>query len=398
VQKLFWLLFVTSVIWGTSLPGIQIPILGTFYPLRIMLLLIFVGAFLFRKRLISNTVPAKRTYILWLIILFYGFLTVFWSIDQFVAISSQIIYITAFLVIFTCIAFVKDKIKLIIISKSYLINVWIIGLLSIYESFSGNFLYESGVRYLNTYNTLGFNTPVLFFYNINNLATFMAISLPICFIASEHMKLKWLNKLTIFLLCTFVVFLIDSRAALIAIFIFLLLYLLFQFEFKKILIYLFLSLLVVQYFSDVIFQSEVWEITNSVDSDNIRIRIWTNTLMAASDTYFIGFGPGNGPIANNMFQYVNTEDIFAIHNYFLEILMELGFVGFICFNLWLFLMFWGLNKMRKRKSNNRYIYNLLLIFIFQYLILSICASSITEMYFIWLIFGLCVASLNFPKD
>ena len=379
MRNLFWFLFVTSVIWGTSLPGIDIPLLGTLYPLRIMIILLIVGSFFLKKNLIRNTGSAKITYIVWTLILFYGFLTIFWSIDQFRAVTYQIVYVTIFFVIIICIAFVKDKEHLIVISKSYLINTWIIGVLAIYESFSGNFIYEAGLRYLYTYNSLGLNTPVLFFYNINNLSTYMAISLPICYIACENMKFKRFNKLAILLLCSTVVFLIDSRAALIAIFIFLVLYLTYH-------------------FSDVIFQAEVWSIANAFDSDNIRVRIWTNTLLAAGDWFFIGFGPGNGYLANNMYQFIDTSDIFAIHNYFLEILIEFGIFGFVCFMIWFITLFLQLLKKRKVNSNNKYNNYLLLIFLFQYVILTVSASSITEMYFIWMIFGLCVASLSFPDE
>ncbi|WP_240377982.1 O-antigen ligase family protein [Bacillus piscicola] len=397
-RKIFWFIFITSVVWGNSLPGIAIPHAGTLFPLRLILILIIIGSFILRKKLLKNTFIAKHTYFLWGSMIFYGLVTLFWAQNLEKGITYVIVYLTSFMIITTCIAFVKTKDDLVTICKSYWLNTIVIGVLAIYESISGDYLYEAGIRYVFNFNPIGLNTPVLFFNNINNLAAFMAMSIPICFIAIENTKMKILNKIITFLLCSVTIFLIDSRSALLSLLMFLILYLMYYFNFRKLTLYILLGALMTLYFRDVIFQSDVMNMFSSVHSDDIRLRVWKNTLLAGRDSLFVGYGPGNGYLANTT-QYYFTGGILAIHNYFLEILIEFGLLIFVFFGAWLLRLFFYLHKAKMRSNlNDTYIYSLLIIFMIQFVVLSIGPSSMATFYFLWLILGLCLASLDLPNS
>lgn len=397
MKKIFWFLFVTSIIWGSSLPGIPFPMIGTLYPLRIILVISILGLIFQRKGILQKDKIAINTYVFWGLMLMYGFLTITWAMDKGVAVTFEAIYVTSFLIIITCLAFIRSREDIYSICTSFLLNVWIIGLLAIYESITGLYIFYEGSKYIYMYNPIGLKMPVLFFGNVNNLATFMAISIPICFIACENMRFKKLNKSLILILCSIIVLLIDSRAALIAILLFIYLNFLYHFSVKRLFIIVLLGFTILQIFSEVIFQAELWSLLESVNSENIRLLIWKNTFLTASDSFFIGAGPGNGYLSN-LTQYYDTGGIFAIHNYFLEIFSEFGFIGFACFIVWVIKIFSELLKTRTyAKQNDKRILNFFTIFMFQYLILTICASSMAEMYFMWLIWAIIIAYIILVK-
>jgi teichuronic acid biosynthesis protein TuaE len=398
MKKLFWFLFITSAIWGAALPGITIPLVGTMYPLRIILILVVLLTILQKKRLFQNHLLARRTYHYFGIMLLYGALAILWASNKSVAIKSETVYITSFLVLVTCIAYIRNNKDLNIVCKTFLLNVWVIGLLAIYESLTGEYIFYDGFKYFHMYNLVGLKMPVLFFGNVNNMATFMAVALPICFIACESMKFKLTNKISIFILCSAVVVLVNSRAAFIAVLLFILLYLMYQFNIKKLFIYAIMGVVLIQLFGEIIFEADVWNIFETINNEDIRLLVWKNTLLTASDSLFIGAGPGNGYLAN-LQQYYDTGGVLAIHNYFLEILSEFGLIGFICFVAWFIKLLIELTRARRCVVSTEFnIYNMFFIFMLQYVILSVCASSLAEMYFMWLIWGMCIASLLINRD
>lgn len=401
MKRIFWICFVTCSIWGSRLPGITIPFIGTLYPLRIFILLspFFILLNYYHKWASCYIKIKKNTYYFFGVILLYGILTLFWTINISAAITSLIVYITSFLVVIICIYLIKDEKDIIFIAKAYTLNVILICVIGIYESFTGNYIFNYTVyeHYTRTFNIIGLYRPLVFFNNINNLATFIVVSIPICFIAFENSRFKSIKRLFIFTLCTTVVFLIGSRAAILGSCLFVILFLFNKLRLKKIVSYMALLLIII--FSLLLFvASPYFESFILSIKDEARILIWINTLKVSADYFFMGVGPGNSYYMNLLNQYEDISGVYAVHNYLLELLVEFGVVGASCFIMWIVNLILGIRRNIKCATMSiKYMLNMFFIFIVLFILLSICSASMSGMYFIWLNFGIGLVIINWAN-
>ena len=394
-RKVFWLIFVTSVIWGSKLPGVTIPYIGTLFPLRIITF--SFPFFVLLKSKIPSSLILKKACFSFGIMLLSGILTLFWTINISSALTSLIVYMTSFLIVIICIYFTRNKEDILYITKAYTLNIILIGIIGIYESFTGNYIFNFTIydHYTRTYNLIGLYRPLVQFYNINDLAAFMVLSVPICFIAFEYSKSRLIKRITIFLLCVLVGFLSASRAAILGICILIILIVFKKLRLKNfvlhIIVFLIVNLLMLSF---ILLYFE--EIMLFIIKEG-RFLIWFNTLLVSSDYYFMGVGPGNSYYANFYNQHMPVS-VYAVHNYLLELFCEFGIIGAGIFYLWIAnLILENRRNMKFATANYRYMLNMSLVFIVLFVVLNIGPSSMSGMYFVWLNFGVSAAIINLVK-
>lgn len=384
-KVIVWFVYAFAVIWGSSLPGISLPGISLF-PLRIIIILWTLWALMRKKKIekvlvfkIEPTTTALFIFIIWSII------TSFWVCNYKAYITAFIVYLTAICTLIICkVECEKNENYFYYAGIAIYWNVIIMCIISIYESFTGKYLYESYDYYLTTFNAFGLFRPKAAFYNTNNLTVFLLTCLPISLFAVK----KFLPKILIIVLSTIVIFLTESRTGIVGLIMFLALYLLYSAYSLKgskliitILIVVIALCLFINY-SDVIFQS----ITNgnNVDDED-RLPIWKSMIQLCQNYFFMGAGPG---------QSAHIKGSLGLpHNYFLEILLEFGIIGLISFLCIVRFSFIPKNYILK---DNKSIY--LRCYMWLFILCTICPSSMQGYYYLWYIFGICIAYNNKQRN
>lgn len=222
IYRLFWVILVFSIIWGSKLPGITLPMI-TLYPIRIFTLLWMITKLM--KGIRTKKLYIARDDIPILIFFGYGCTTVLWSYDSTASFTAIIVYLTSLLCYWMCKNASKKEVGLQYICEAFYINVIIMATIAVYESITGQYMSLSYEYYTRTYNMFGLFRPIAAFYNTNNLAVFMISCLPISMLATEKWRLKNFGKTIIFVVTTIVLLLCDSRAGLLGLIMFVALYL-----------------------------------------------------------------------------------------------------------------------------------------------------------------------------
>jgi O-antigen ligase len=260
----------------------------------------------------------------------------------------------------------------------------VVSIISIYESLSGNYIVPSYDYYLFTYNMFGLYRPKAIFYNTNNLTVFFVTCLPIAMYAAEHWKYRNIAKIVITILTVTVVLLTGSRTGVIALLLFCafyLYYMLYYANHSKIVL-LFIIVVIIAGII-IFFTPQLYQYITGGNSmgDEDRLPIWECAFKACKEYWFMGAGPGTSA-------YVNGS-MGLTHNYSLEICLEFGIVGLVVF---LFVIKSIILPSKKIKKDCLLMYFRSFIWIF--LICTICPSSMQGYYYIWVIFGVCLAVKN----
>lgn len=131
---------------------------------------------------------------------------------------------------------------------------------------------------------------------------------------------------------------------------------------------------------------------NPNNSNTIRLNLTINSFQFLIDSNYLGVGAGNFEYWINNFALLPTNGIMNAHNWFLEILSEYGifiFIGYIGFIVKLYIE-------SQRESNNEFNESfrfLLIFFLVVFCIGSISPSSILEMEWLWILFGVLISGI-----
>lgn len=244
------------------------------------------------------------------------------------------------------------------------------------------------------------------YYNSNDLATVLLLTIPISIyliLSTKNVKLRVLNS--VFLL-TYIVsfFVIMSRACVLgiifAIFIFCIL-LIFRNR-KKILKNNFLRRFIIVTFCVVVI-SGVYIYIHYVEkisfapvedakiSNEVRTNLIFNGLhFLTQDTNFLfGIGAGNNEYYLKNYSIYSINNIYNFHNFWLDILVEYGifiFIGFIC-------VYGILCKKLYNKIDDK-VSKIYLFFLMSFIIASISSSSIITREWLWIIFAIIISYIN----
>lgn len=266
------------------------------------------------------------------------------------------------------------------IYRSFVFVTFLIALSGVYEGITGIYYHETDATYLFQKTELGFYRPNTIFYNVNDNAIFATLCLILSFFYPQRLKEYWIVRVLSILFFGANIIMVDSRGAELASVAFLLLsFLLYKFK-NNAKFVLVLSVIIVLPFLSMILRSEFLDVGG-------RWEIWVMSLRSLAKTYFLGVGPGEIAAVNS--QLNTTFDVYAVHNFLLEILCDYGVVGALVLLVWLLrIMRSGYVMFVKGIDFN------MLPAIVAFLLSSITCSSIVGKGFSLFFFALIVAEMN----
>ena len=373
-KQLLACLFVFSAVWGSFLPGLSLPGI-TLFPIRIIA--VAWGGKEILSVIARREAKVKNPGVIctWLFLII-GMLTLFVSDDTSRSVTAMIVYVTCAICMFISVKYGRNSEGFQILATAFYINVVIICIIGIYESFTGRYINPSYDYYMTTYNMFGLYRPKTVFYNTNNLTVFLLLSLPICMYATGKWRFSFIFKSLILALSIVGILLTGSRMGIAGLFAYAGLIIYYRvYSMNKTLVSFFAIFLC--FLAMTILISSDFSVATMVYSED-RIPIWEAAFQACKDHFFLGAGPGTSAIVKG--------SLGDPHNYFLEILLEFGILGFA--------LFCGILKSisipTKDMKSNTGIYELK-TFIVLFLLCSICPSSMAGYYYMWIIFGLLIA-------
>lgn len=370
---IFWLILWFSIIWGANLPSLKIGNVS-FFPARFLSLLLLLF-YLYKNKL---KLYIDKTDIFGIFFIICGFIAIIWTIDISRSITYISVYIICFSIFFLTKKIVNNEEEIKIVNNTYMINIFVMCLLGIYESVTGNYIIVRYSYYLYRKNIFGLYMPSVGLYNINNYATVMSLSLPFLYLFCKQNKINKFVELIISLLIFFSIILTGSRTGYFVVFIYII-YRFCQIEEieKKILIIL--SAVIVIFYLFLLYYNELSNLANSALnlSNETRLIIWKATLKGCED-YIFGSGPGTSIYLVE--KYCNL--FLPPHNFILEIMCEFGVFGVISF------IYIVTKTLIGKVKNSATIYNKTSALFFIILLLcSICPSSLYDFYVIWALLG-----------
>lgn len=381
---LLFFLFFFVALWGTRLKGINIGILELF-PLRIIAI-VWIFAFIG-----SNNIRAslqffgiKKSFQYLEVLFFYAAFSVVWAVDKSACTTGLLVLATSIVTTFMVASMINSEEDLSMMSAAVILNLLIVFLIAIYESFTSHFIFpvtDGKENYEYTYNMFGLFRPKVMFININNLSAFIGMSIAPCLIYFRDKKTRFVLSTIFFLLAAVVMILTDSRTGFVCILFSILFIWLFNYRstksiFKILFFFLgiFLLFLFITYYE---FIESIIFVQGGVGGED-RLPIWRDCINTCVNNLFMGGGWANAPALSR----TNIPP----HNYLLQILVEVGIIGL--FSLLLFL-----NKIFPRygilKTNQMYEYSFLFIILF--IISSVGPSSLHGCYYLWFYFGIFLA-------
>lgn len=333
-----WYIVITTAIWGTTLGGISVPGLGTMSPYRI-LIIILIGMIISVK--LRNKSKIKKSNLILLtislVLLVYNLFFVLDSNNDPINMIQKLLnYAFGIMLIIIGKIVVVDKKIFIRTIKILIINLLVISIWGIYESFTGNYVFPVNERTGLRLNTFGLYSPVVCFFNTNGFATFYAIMIPWIYSISifKNKLLTITFKFGIVILSVVLSVLAGARAACMLILAFILLRIIWGLRDRKKAIFAILVVISIiiacgtiwKEQTDVIL-NEIFSINSEDNSTNIRITIMKNGIRELEKSKYIGIGMGN--FENKMKDYNNTQGVFSSHNLIVELLVENGIVLFL---------------------------------------------------------------------
>ncbi|MGH2106987.1 O-antigen ligase family protein [Aerococcus urinaeequi] len=250
--------------------------------------------------------------------------------------------------------------------------------------------------------------PITYLANQNDYATLLLAALPINLILMNTTKnsLKKLLTLLCMLLSTFLIFQSGSRMSLLMALAFYGIYVLlgvrWDFTRKQVLttgsIVLTLALLAFAFVPPIrgMVTDLIYILPRPVISGDVgRMNMWRNGLMYLGKTFGLGVGAGNIEVWMEIFGPLPTNNIFNIHNWWLEILVGYGAFIFIAYVLGYALMVYRLFNLKKFVNRmHQKIMNALITFLLVFIGASITSANNMLIEWHWVFFGLIIAYIG----
>lgn len=365
----FIIVIFITLLFGLYGAGLQ-PIRILVFILTIMNISYIFKFFSFKKHL--------YLFFMTFFLILYSFFSIFFVFENFINNILAWVYFTLNVLLFVnfvcCVEFSKKPIYSIQIGSLFFCSVAV--LYGIYEINTGNHLSVSFLEgeklSLRSYSSFTFG-------NYNAFVLALMVNLPILVYSTVNVNINLIRFFSIFLLLgvAYLILINGSRSGLIGL---ILTALYIYFFTKKVWIKGFLITLVFAFLS--LFLSKFDFLSNRLSemglSDNSRSAILYDVFPTFFKQGMIGFGIGNfSYYAENILHL----ELYAPHNFFLEILFELGIISFI---LILLLFVKILSSSFFQKNNRFYIFYMLLLFI----PFSVLNSGYLLTAIVWLFLGL----------
>jgi teichuronic acid biosynthesis protein TuaE len=294
-----------------------------------------------------------------------------------------------------------------------LINIFI-GLI---EITTGWHLKEIPSYYINTWVT---NAPFTFFQNINDAATYFVLYLPLSFATLYKVRRSKFLFALVFIVSALIVLSTSSRLNYLVLSIQLVAYFYFLTDKTKykMLKRLLLSSLVVIFILFIVTNIYILDggyINNQIINEMaslkgffsdeagslfIRRRLIVESLNVLYESGLLGVGAGNIEFSmrnTNIAELTGTE---TLHNWWLELIGNYGIVIFVLFIIFYLKILVNLWKIKNRtKSYPLKIYSFsLFVSLLSFSLSSMSSSSIIQLRYIWILFGLGLAVIKLGKE
>lgn len=260
------------------------------------------------------------------------------------------------------------------------------------------------------------NTPTGFRWNPNNLAVSMLITLPF-FIFQPNRWLRYIASPAILI----VILLTGSRGILIALFVMAIFLFLFYFNKKSkliavglVAIFLITGLIFKPYIQEQ-YAYKLREISSTAnafqkylftdhslinDSSSIAVRqhLISNGIDELYKSYGLGVGAGNSQVAQQ--QHGNTYGVYSMHNFWIEVLVEGGFLMFAIWSIWYFYIAISLIVLFRKTKNKeiRFYAKASSLAMVGFSIGMISMSSAIYFFPMWLLLGFGILTLKNAKS
>lgn len=387
------------------------------FPYRVLLItlwLLFIVNFLLSKGSIRVRHLKVKNFLNFLLFWFvYAVLSLVWAVDKGAALREVIFLFVNISIVFFIVFYLSE---LNLLKKLYFLWLMIFAIfipVAFFEVFTGQHLSVSKLA-STIHPRLAF-LPTTFFYNPNDFATYLVLSLPFILTLIRYNR-KILARLIgglAFFSGVFLLFSTRSRANLFAFLVGLTFWYLFLLEKKAKLNIAVITLLIValffglapskaKYFVETVrsqYESIIYDLTSkdpSTFSVDIRINLLKNAVVFFKNSYGFGVGAGNSEYYLSHFQTYNTYGVVQLHNWWLEIFTNYGvfiFVGYILFYLSLL---WGLYKsFLSSKDHQRIFCEALLIGLVSFFFAAMSSSTILSFKPQWFYFAFALAFLNY---
>jgi teichuronic acid biosynthesis protein TuaE len=385
------------------------------YLFHISLILLLFSCLIYstvnRSFLMLKKLPTRLHYLFPIMFCWY-FITLFYSIDQ----TNTLIYLfyifcgtfLAITIIYYSFNLNNQKVTLRILYVIFMIDIF----MSFLESVTSFRLpispFSQYVTYFgreNSLNNIAFNGvityPTGFHWNPNNLATTLAIIFPFFLIIK-----KGISKYLILIVTFLIIVTTSSRANMISVAIIFLIYLIWYR--RKLFIKLsplFLFLLILINYQplkvDNVYINSFYESINSIKEDfnnsnetnsiTVRKQLIKDAIDIFIETKGIGIGGGGTKAIDGS---LGTGA--ALHNFWLEILVESGILFFIIFVFWYLMIMIKLYFVAKNSKNILLINysSACLLSLIGFIFGAISVSSAVYLLPMWILFGFSIATIN----
>jgi teichuronic acid biosynthesis protein TuaE len=389
------------------------------FPYRIFLFLLwflFLWDFFITKGQKLNMSHIKtKIYLQFLFFWFiYAVVSTVWAADKYAAIREIIFLFMAFSLIFFIVYYFNNYKYLY---RFYLLWILVLAALipiGILEVTTGYHLSVS--KFVHTTKPQFMFLPTTVFYNPNDFATYLSLSLPfsLTFMRYQSGIFRRLIGATLFFLGIFLLISTRSRANYFAFLIGIAFWLLFLLKGSdklkvSVAIILIVSLLFMVFPSKINaslelvinqFKSIFEELSHQgLSSLSIRINLLRNALFFVYSTFGLGVGAGNSMYYIENFRIYETGGILNLHNWWMEVLTHYGVIVFVLYLIFFLGIFFNLYHIYRNlnTSGEKMICEALLLGLVSFPFSSLSSSSIMSLKPHWLFFAFSLAFLNYQR-
>ncbi len=373
----------------------------SFFEILVYLIAIILIADIFKYgfRIAKQSKYSITFFIIWTI---FGILSYGWSHDKGEWLRHIKSLFTATLFILECNTYINNKKSVLNMLNIVRIMCIIHNLIGLVEIITGKYYFHSNMDYIIKYQQ--YNYPVSVFYNVNNYAVFILISLILStfFFSIERNKKNKILNLLLIISSIFLIYMSGSRAVNIALIVGIAFYILFLSNFKTKIKFFsigfvsILTLFLMNMNTIMLYINKVFSLNLQATSgsDYIRKNILLNCYKFLIDTFGIGIGPGNFKYWINKFSYYDTMGIQQIHNWWIEILVTYGVIIFILFCIFYYKLFSQFLSQCNKKINiidiDNSILKVSLVSLICFSIASISPGSLMNSEWVWVYFTIMI--------
>ncbi|KAF3299716.1 O-antigen ligase domain-containing protein [Carnobacterium sp. PL17RED31] len=413
---LVYLIFlVSSVFLGSNLIAVTLPV-GQISIYRIFSLLVIpmVIFFLikdrkaFKIRRNSYATGMVTVYLFWWV---WALCSVLWAMSIGAWLQAMVLLTLGISSILGIFLWTRDYLQWRTLIKAVWVMMTFLSIWGLFE-ITTNIYLLADLGKLDKYSTFltqpWTRIPITYLANQNDYATILLASLPINLILMNTTKnsLKKLLTLVCMLLSTFLIFQSGSRMSLLMALAFYGIYVLlgvrWDFTRKQVLttgsIILTLALLAFAFVPPIrgMVTDLIYILPRPVISGDVgRMNMWRNGLMYLGKTFGLGVGAGNIEVWMEIFGPLPTNNIFNIHNWWLEILVGYGVFIFIAYVLGYALMIYRLFNLKKFVNRmHQKIMNAFISFLLVFIGASITSANNMLIEWHWVFFGLIIAYIG----